>query len=108
MKKILDNKRIFTYKDIFRFIAITAAHYIAFSIYALIFLIAHYYTKGGSFFPNLQKETTLIIFCIFIAPAVNALIHVVYAELGSPWTRLAMWIFSFVAMIAIPAGILLI
>lgn len=101
MKKVLLKKRKYTYKDIFRFIALAFAHYAAFYVYFAIIFGVHWAVKGN-FFGDLTEDRFLLFYCAFLAPAVNALIHVIYAERGIPWIRMVVWAHSFFVLFAVP------
>lgn len=102
MKKLSNNKRRFGKKDLLSWTLITLGHYFALSILTLVFVIAKFYTIGGDFFPLNKEVSVWVIVNMLLAPAVNTSLHITYDEIGSPWTRLLMWIHSLIQLIIIP------
>lgn len=107
MKQVRTNKRKYTVKDLFRFSAKIFINYLIFFLYAIIFMIIRHYTGDGTFFPKLEGHKIWILYSLLFAPGLNGVLHITYAEVGSPWTRFAMWMNSIINMFLIPCIIFL-
>lgn len=102
MKKVTNSKRRFNRKDILSWTLIILGHYLAFAAYTGIFILAKYLTVGGNLWPNESGSAVWVSYTFALAPAFNAALHIVYDEIGSPWTRFTMWVHVFVQFILIP------
>ncbi|NQZ66121.1 MAG: hypothetical protein HRT99_02805 [Mycoplasmatales bacterium] len=102
MKKVLNNKRKFKFKDILHWLKIISVHYLYFILYLLLFMTIKYYVGNQTFFPDLTEKDIWMLYAAIFAPIFNAILHITYQIIGSPWTRMAMWINSFIYMVAIP------
>lgn len=101
MKKVLLKKRKYTYKDIFRYIGLTLAHYVGFYLYFVLIFGIHY-AVNGDLFGDIKTDAVLLFYCAIIAPGVNALVHAIYSERGIPWVRMIVWAHSFFVIFATP------
>ena len=101
MRKALNNKRRFSFKDVLIWISICILHFISFSLYLVFFIIINIIINDKNLFHTLIKVGG-IIFIITLASSSNIILHILYRELGSPWTRILMWFNTFLYMILIP------
>lgn len=102
MKKVLNKKRKINIKDVYHWFKIIIVHYIIFALYLLLFMTIKFYIGENNFWPDIAGEHLWVGYTLIITPAINVSLHLIYRSIGSPWTRLAMWIHSFINMILIP------
>ena len=102
MKKVTQNKRRFGKKDILSWSFITLGHCLFFAAYILVLLTIRHYVKDEYFWPKTSGENLLISFTLLIGPVINGILHIVYDEIGSPWTRFAMFVNSLANISWIP------
>lgn len=81
----------------------------SFAIYIMALLAIRFYVlEEAAFWPDDIKMHLWVSYTLIIAPAINAVLHITYDEVGSPWTRFAMWIHTLIHMIFIPIMIFVI
>ena len=97
MRKVSLDKYKYSAKDFFRWIAIVVAHYLSFIILLFIALSVRYIFVSD-YFPIGIKYTPFI-YPILIAPFVNAMAHIIYAERGMTNLKAVLWIHSFAVTI---------
>lgn len=107
MKKVTRKKRKFNYKDITRILLTSLIHYLIFAAYTAVVITINYLVNDNWFFSNMQGLDYTILYFLIAAPGVNAILHLTFEELGSPWMRLAMWLHSTLMIVLIPIAIML-
>lgn len=106
MRKVSVSKRRYKTKDLLIWMGIVGMHYIVFLLLTLFILLIRHYGFNDSFLPDNHEINGLFIYVISIGPLINAILHIVYDEVGSPWTRFAMWCNSSLIFIIIPISLL--
>ena len=102
MKRITNTRRRFNIKDFIKWISIIMGHYLVFAAYLGVMILIKWLIGGDSLWPRNTENQVWVFYTILLAPLLNGILHIIYDEVGSPWTRFGMWIHSFVHMILIP------
>lgn len=102
MRAVIPKKRVYTIKDAILFIAIFVGHYFFFLTYIAIIMSLRLLFHGKTYILEFIPEHGVMIYPVFVAPAINATIHIYYAEKGGSWVRFIMWLHTLFNFILVP------